>query len=81
MKICGTDDAPSNFWLSFHTKRAPALYPSQKMIRVNKSRGMRWMVHTECMGEIRKASSIITGYQEGKRPLGRLGVNGRIILK
>jgi hypothetical protein len=33
------------------------------------------------MGEMRNAYKILVGNLEGKRPFGRLGVHGRIILK
>jgi hypothetical protein len=33
------------------------------------------------MGEMGNAQKILVGKPEGKRPLGRLGVHGRIILE
>jgi hypothetical protein len=41
---------------------------------------MRWAGHIACMGEMRNACNILVGKPKGKRPLGRPGHNGRIIL-
>jgi hypothetical protein len=41
------------------------------VIRVIKSRRMRWAGHAERMGERRNAYRILVGKPEGKRPLGR----------
>jgi hypothetical protein len=51
------------------------------IIRMIKSRRMRWMGHLARMGEKRNAYRILVGKPEGKRPLGRLDVGDRIILK
>jgi hypothetical protein len=41
------------------------------IIRVIKSRRMRWAGHVARMGEVRNAYSILDGKPEGSRPLGR----------
>jgi len=41
------------------------------IVRVIKSRRMRWTVHVACMGERRGVYRILVGKPEGKRPLGR----------
>jgi hypothetical protein len=41
------------------------------IIRVIKSRRMRWAGHVACVGEVRNAYSILVGKPEGRRPLGR----------
>jgi hypothetical protein len=41
------------------------------LIRVIKSRRMRWAGHAARMGERRNAYRILVGKPEGKRPLGR----------
>jgi hypothetical protein len=43
------------------------------MIRMIKSRRMRWKKHVARMGEKRNAYRILTGKPEGKRPLRRPG--------
>jgi len=48
---------------------------------VIKSRGMRWMGHVAWIGEGRVAYRVLVGNRDGKRPFGRLGTKGWIILK
>jgi hypothetical protein len=47
------------------------LYSSLSIIRVIKSRRMRWAGHVARMGKVRNAHSILIGRPEGRRPLGR----------
>jgi hypothetical protein len=46
------------------------LYPSPSIIRIIKSRRMRWVGHVAGMGEKRNACRLLVGKPEGKRPLG-----------
>jgi hypothetical protein len=46
-------------------------YSSPNIIRMLKSRRMRWAGHGAQMGEKRNAYRILVGKPEGKRPLGR----------
>jgi hypothetical protein len=48
------------------------LYSSPSIIRIIKSRRMRWAGHIARMGEKRTAYRVLVGKPEGKRPLGRL---------
>jgi hypothetical protein len=48
-----------------------SLYSSPNIIRMMKSRRMRWARHVARMGETRNAYRILVGKPEGKRPLGR----------
>jgi hypothetical protein len=56
------------------------LYSLQNIIRMTKSR-MRSVGHIACMTDKRNAYKVLVGKPEGKRPLGRLGIAGRIILR
>jgi hypothetical protein len=47
------------------------MYSSPSIIRVVKSRRMRWVGHLARMGEKRNAYRTLVGKPEGKRPLGR----------
>jgi hypothetical protein len=47
------------------------LYSSPSIIRVIKSRRMRWTGHAVRMGERMNAYRILVGKPEGKRSLGR----------
>jgi len=42
---------------------------------------MRWAGHVACIGETRGLYRVLMGKPEGKRPLGRPGIDGRIILR
>ena len=47
------------------------LYSLLNIVRVIKSRRMRWAGHVAHIGEERGAYSVLVGNPEGKRPLGR----------
>jgi hypothetical protein len=46
-------------------------YSLGNIIRIIKSRRMRWVGHVARIGEKRKAYRLLVGKPEGKRPLGR----------
>ena len=48
-----------------------SLYRSLNIVRVIKSRRLRWAGHVERIEEGRSAFKILTGKPTGKRPLGR----------
>jgi hypothetical protein len=58
-------------WRKLHNEELHNLYSSPNIIRMIKSRRMRWAWHVARMGENRNAYSILVGKPEGKRPLGR----------
>ena len=47
------------------------MYSSPNIVRVIKSRRMRWAGHGSRMGEGRGVYRVLVGKPEGKRPLGR----------
>jgi hypothetical protein len=47
------------------------LYSSPSIIRIIKSRRMKWAGHVPRMGEKRNAYRLLVGKPEGKRQLGR----------
>ena len=52
-------------------KELHSLYRSPNIVRVIKSRRLRWAGHVARMEEGRSAFKILTGKPAGKRPLGR----------
>jgi hypothetical protein len=54
-----------------HNEERRDLYSSPSIIRINKSRRMRWVGHVARIGENRNAYRILVGEPEEKRPLGR----------
>jgi len=58
-------------WRRMHDEELNDLYSLPNIVRVIKSRRMRWAVHVARMGEERGVYRILVGKPEGKRPLGR----------
>jgi hypothetical protein len=58
-------------WRRLHNEELTDLYSSRNIIRVIKSRRIRWVGHVACMGENKGAYRILVGRPEGRRPLGR----------
>jgi hypothetical protein len=57
-------------WRKIRIEELHDLYPSPKIVRVIKSRRMRWAWHVARMGEERGVYRVVVGKPEGKRPLG-----------
>ena len=58
-------------WRRLHNEELNNLYASPNIVRVIKSREMRWAGHVARMGEGRGVYRILVGKREGWRPLGR----------
>ena len=58
-------------WRGLHNEELNDLYSSPNIIRVIKSRRMRWAGHVVRMVERRGVCRILVGKPEGKRQLGR----------
>ena len=54
-----------------HNEELNDLYSSPNIVRVIKSRRMRWAGHVARMGEERAVCKVVVGKPEGRRPLGR----------
>jgi hypothetical protein len=57
-------------WRKLHNEELCDLYSSLSIIRIIRSRRMRWAGHVARMGEKRNAYRLLVGKPEGKRPLG-----------
>ena len=57
-------------WRRLHNEELNDLYSSPSIMRVIKSRRMRWAGHVVRMGEERGVYRVLVGKPEGKRPLG-----------
>jgi hypothetical protein len=64
-------DEVTGDWRKLHYEELHNLYSSPNIIRMIKSKRMRWAGHVARMGETRNAYKILVGKPEGKRPLGR----------
>jgi len=58
-------------WRRLHIEELNDLYSSPNIVRVIKSRRMRWAGHVARMGEERGMYRVLVGKREGKRPLVR----------
>jgi hypothetical protein len=58
-------------WRKLHNEELRDLYSSPSIIRIIKSRRMRWAGHVAEKGEKRNAYRLLVGKPEGKRLLGR----------
>jgi hypothetical protein len=56
-------------WRKLHNGELHNLYSSPDIIKLVKSRRMRWAGHVARMGEGRKVYRVLVGKPEGKRPL------------
>jgi hypothetical protein len=68
-------------WRKLHNEELHRLYSSPSIIRMIKSRRMRWAGHVARIVEKRNACSILVRKPEGKRPVERLRRNWVINIK
>ena len=64
-------DEVTGEWRKLHNEELNDLYSSPNIVRVIKSRRMRWVGHVARMGERRGVYRVLVGKPEGKRLLGR----------
>jgi len=64
-------DEVTGEWRRLHNEELNDLYCSPNIVRVIKSRRMRWAGHVARMDEERGAYRVLVGKPEGKRPLGK----------
>jgi hypothetical protein len=72
-------DEVTGEWRKLHNDELNDLYSLPNIVRVVKSRRMRWAGHVARMGEEREVHRVLVGKPEGKRHWGDPDVDGRII--
>jgi hypothetical protein len=72
-------DEVTGGWRKLHNKKLHNFHSSPSIIRIIKSRRMRWAGHVARMGEMGNADRILVGKPEGDRML-KLSVSFVIIL-
>ena len=63
-------DEVTRKWRRLHNGELNGLYSSPNIVRMIKSRKMRWAGHVARMGEERGVYRVLVGKLEGKKPLG-----------
>jgi hypothetical protein len=71
LRIFGTKKEEDGSWRKLHNDELHSLYSSLNIVRVIKSRRMRWAGHVARVGEVRGVYRVLVGKPEGKRPVGR----------
>ena len=64
-------DEVTREWRRLHNEELNDLYCSPNIVRVIKSRRMRWAGYVARMGEERGLYRVLVGKPEGRRPMGR----------
>ena len=64
-------DKVTGEWRKLHNEELNDLYSLPIIVRVVKSRRMRWAGHVALMGVDRGMHRVLVGKPEGRRPLGR----------
>jgi hypothetical protein len=64
-------DEVTGEWRKLHNEELHDPYSSSNIVRLIKSRRMRWAVHVARMVEERGVYKILMGKPEGRRPMGR----------
>jgi hypothetical protein len=70
-RIFGPKMEENRSWRKVHNDELHNLYSSPNIVRVIKSRRMRWAGHVVCMEEGIGVYRVLVGRPKGKRPLGR----------
>jgi hypothetical protein len=70
-RIFGPKREEDGSWRKLHNDELHGLYSSPNIVRVTKSRRLRWVGHVARMGEGRGVYRVLVGRSESKRPLGR----------
>jgi hypothetical protein len=70
-RIFGPKREEDGSWKKLHNDELHSLYSSPNIVRVIKSRRMRWAGHVARMGEGKGVYRVLVCKPESKRPLGR----------
>ena len=70
-RIFGPKRDENGEWRRLHNEKLHSSYRTPNIVRVIKSRTLRWSPHIARIEEGRSALKIVNGKPTGKRPLGR----------
>jgi hypothetical protein len=69
--IAAEESTVTGEWRQLHNEKLHDLHSSPNILRVIKSRRMRWAGHVARVGKERGVYMVLVGKPEGNRPLGR----------
>ena len=69
--IGSKSDELTGEWIKLHNEERNDLYSLLNIVRVVKSKRIKWAGNVACMGEKRVSYRVLVGKPEGKRRLGR----------
>jgi hypothetical protein len=70
-RVFGTKREEDGLWRKLHNDKLHSLYSSLNIVRVIKSRRMRWAGHVICMGEGRGVYRVLVERPEDKEITGK----------
>jgi hypothetical protein len=70
-RIFGPEREEDGSWRKLHNDELHSLYSSPSIVKVIKSKEMRWVGHVAHMREGRGVYRVLIGMPKSKRPLGR----------
>jgi hypothetical protein len=70
-RIFGPKREEDGSWRKLHNDELHSLYSLPNIVRVIKSRRMRWAGHVACMGEGRGIYRVLVGRPKGKETTGK----------
>jgi hypothetical protein len=71
LRIFGPEREEDGSWRKLHNDELHSLYSSPNILRVIKSKRLRWAGHVARMGDWKGVYRILIGRPQGIRPLGR----------
>jgi hypothetical protein len=80
-RIFGPEREDDGSWRKLHNDELYSLYSSPNIVRVIKSRRMRWEGHVTCMGTGEVFTGFWLGSLKGRDHWEDLGICGRITLR
>jgi hypothetical protein len=80
-RIFGPKREEARSWRKLHNDEIHSLYSSLNIVRMSKSRRLRWAEHVASMGKVEVFKGFWLGVPKGRYHWENQGIGGRIILR